>query len=60
MHGGMTSVGHGARSHDCVCGVATKGYVSICQSTQGGEGGGGYEAPYTNNFFLMISGTVWA
>ena len=23
-------------------------------------GRGGSEAPYTNNFFLMISGSVWA
>ena len=28
-----------------------KGYISICQS-KGGEGGGGYVAPYTNNFFF--------
>ena len=29
-----------------------KGYIGICWSTQGAEGGGGYEAPYTNNFFF--------
>ena len=48
-------VGHGVNGT-----VLIKGYVGICRSTQGGEGGGGVGAPCMNNFFLMISSSVWA